>query len=90
VDQELREINSFIQSSDDAEFRLGLQKLGDRVHASEKADSNLTRLGGSALKEERVRWQESVRKARKADSHTYLLFFPLWEQIAWELTQEPL
>ncbi|KAH8795781.1 hypothetical protein F5882DRAFT_375438 [Hyaloscypha sp. PMI_1271] len=63
VDRKLREINSLIQSSDDDEFRLGLQELRDRVSASEHANSSLVRVNSSPSKDERWRWLQEVRKA---------------------------
>jgi hypothetical protein len=63
VDLKLQEINHLVQSSDSGEFRLGFQKLRDRVSASEKAALSLVREGDSALKEERARLKYITRKA---------------------------
>jgi len=56
VDRELLDINSLIQSKNDREYRLGLQKLRSRISASEQARSNIKsiRTGKATSKQERI------------------------------------
>jgi len=64
VDRELLEINSLIQSENERQFRLGLQKLRSRISASEQARSNIKhiRTGRAASKQERIRLVGLVRR----------------------------
>jgi hypothetical protein len=51
-----------VQSSDDEQFRLGVQQLQDRISASEEAESNLARMGASTSREDHSKYLELVRK----------------------------
>ena len=58
VDPNLQEINNLVQSSDGDDFKLGLQKLRDRVSAAQQAESNIE----SASGKERGELLQVIRK----------------------------
>jgi hypothetical protein len=57
----LQEINNLVQSSDGDDFKLGLQKLRDRVSAAQQAESNIETASGK----ERGQLLQVIRKGPK-------------------------
>jgi hypothetical protein len=51
VDPILQEINNLVQSSDGDDFKLGLQKLRDRISAAQQAESSIESASGKELEE---------------------------------------
>jgi hypothetical protein len=51
VDPILQEINNLVQSSDGDDFKLGLQKLRDRISTAQQAESSIESASGKELEE---------------------------------------